>query len=70
MATIQYSIPNITCGHCVHAIQTEVGDLQGVKSVIADATTKSVKIEFETPANQESIKQLLKEINYPVSETA
>ena len=30
MKTITYSVPNINCGHCVHTIQTEVSDLQGV----------------------------------------
>jgi len=66
MKTITYSVPNINCGHCVHTIQTEVGDLQGVKSVKADAGTKQVEISFDTPASEEQIKSLLAEINYPV----
>jgi copper chaperone len=52
--------------HCVHTIQTEVGDLAGVKSVKADAKNKQVEIVFETPASEEKIKALLAEINYPV----
>jgi copper chaperone CopZ len=67
MTTVTYSVPNISCGHCVHTIQTEVSDLAGIKSVKADAETKKVEIEFEAPANEESIKTLLKEINYPVA---
>lgn len=67
MTTVTYSVPNISCGHCVHTIQTEVSDLAGIKSVKADAETKKVVIEFEAPANEESIKTLLKEINYPVA---
>lgn len=67
MTTVTYSVPNISCGHCVHAIQTEVSDLAGIKSVKADAETKKVEIEFEAPANEDSIKTLLKEINYPVA---
>jgi copper ion binding protein len=67
MKTITYSVPNINCGHCVHTIQTEVGDLQGVKSVKADAGTKQVEISFDTPASEEQIKSLLAEINYPVA---
>ncbi len=27
MTTIKYSVPNISCGHCVHTIQMEVADL-------------------------------------------
>jgi len=70
MTTIKYSVPNISCGHCVHTIQTEVADLAGVKSVKADANSKAVEIIFDTPATEEKIKQLLAEINYPVAELA
>jgi copper chaperone CopZ len=67
MSTVKYSIPNINCGHCVHTIQTELSDLAGVKSVKADASTKTVEIVFEPPASEEKIKQLLAEINYPLA---
>lgn len=67
MSTVIYSVPNISCGHCVHTIQTEVGDLKGVKSVKADVETKKVEIIFEPPASEEQIKSLLAEINYPVT---
>ncbi len=65
MTTIKYSVPNISCMHCVHTIQTEVSDLTGVKSVKADADSKAVEIVFDAPATEEKIKQLLAEINYP-----
>lgn len=67
MKTVTYSVPNINCMHCVHTIQTEVGDVKGVQSVKADAATKKVEIVFDTPANEEQIKALLAEINYPVA---
>lgn len=67
MTTVTYSVPNISCDHCVHTIQTEVSDLAGIKSVKADATSKKVEIEFDAPANEEAIRSLLKEINYPVA---
>jgi copper chaperone len=65
MTTVTYSIPNISCGHCVHTIQTEVGDLKGVQSVTANQDTKTATITFDTPATVEQIKALLAEINYP-----
>jgi copper chaperone CopZ len=67
MTTVTYAIPNISCGHCVHTIQTELGELAGVKSVEASAETKKVTISFETPATEEKIKSLLKSIDYPVA---
>jgi copper chaperone CopZ len=67
MTTVKYSVPNISCGHCVHTIQTELADLAGVKTVKADAPGKFVEIVFEAPASEETIKKLLSEINYPVA---
>jgi copper chaperone CopZ len=67
MTTIKYSVPNISCGHCVHTIQTEVSDLAGIQSVKADLGTKSVEISFELPASEEAIKALLAQIDYPVA---
>ena len=66
MITVTYSVPAISCGHCTHTIETEVGDLQGVQSVKADITTKKVEITFDVPASEEKIKALLNEIDYPV----
>jgi copper chaperone CopZ len=64
MSTIKYSIPNISCGHCVNTIQMEVSDIAGVSLVEANQDTQEVVINFETPATEDSIIALLKEINY------
>jgi copper chaperone CopZ len=65
MTTVTYSIPSISCGHCVHTIQSEVSELAGVVSVVADQTTHQATITFDAPATEELIKSLLAEINYP-----
>ena len=65
MKTVTYSIPNISCNHCVHTIKSEVSELTGVKSVEANPQTKQAVIVFETPATEEQIVSLLTEINYP-----
>jgi copper chaperone CopZ len=65
MTTVKYEVPNISCGHCVHTIQMEVGDLAGVESVEASNDTKQVEIVFGDPASEEQIISLMKEINYP-----
>jgi copper chaperone CopZ len=67
MTTVTYKIPNISCGHCVHTIQSEVSELSGVTSVVADMATKQAVITFDAPASEEMIKSLLAEINYPVA---
>jgi copper chaperone len=68
MSTITYQVPNISCAHCVHTIQNELSDLEGVKKVTASLETKSVMIEFGPPTTAEIIKEVLTEINYPVAE--
>ena len=65
MKTVTYTIPNISCGHCVHTIQMEVGDLEGVMEVNASNDSKTAVIAFDEPATEEKIVALLTEINYP-----
>ena len=65
MTTITYSIPNISCNHCVHTVKTEIGEINGVISVEADADSKQATVTFNPPATEEEIKSLLTEINYP-----
>ena len=56
MTTVTYTVPAISCAHCTHTIETEVGELQGVQSVKADEATKKVVITFDTPADETKIK--------------
>jgi copper chaperone len=65
MKTVTYSIPKISCNHCVHTINMEVGELEGVQSVQADAASKQAVVTFDDPATDEQIRELLAEINYP-----
>jgi copper chaperone len=67
MATKTFSVPNISCGHCVMTIERELGELEGVSSVSADAEAKTVTVAWGAPANEDGIKALLAEINYPVA---
>jgi copper chaperone CopZ len=69
MTTVTYSIPNISCHHCTHAIQMEVGEIPGVQTVSATVDTKQATIVFDAPATEDQIKALLAEINYPVAES-
>lgn len=68
MKTVTYQIPGINCGHCVHTIQSELSELEGVQKVVASADSKQAEITFDSPATEAKIKQLLAEINYPVAE--
>ncbi len=67
MSSITYEVPNISCGHCVHTIQTELSDLAGVTKVAASQADRKVTVEYEAPATEEGIIALMTEINYPPS---
>ncbi len=62
-----FSIPGISCGHCVNAIKTELSELEGVSKVQGDIEGKSVEVEWDEPASEDLIKNKLAEINYPVA---
>jgi copper chaperone len=67
MTSITYDVPNISCGHCVHTIQTELSELEGVVQVEASQADRKVTVTYGEPASEASIVALLKEINYPPS---
>lgn len=66
MTTVTYTVPNISCNHCVHTIINELNDLPGVKAVQAEVASKQVRVDYEPPATTEKIEELLAEVNYPV----
>lgn len=62
------TVPNISCGHCTHTIEMELGDLAGVQSVKASLDSRQVVVNWDEPASWEQIKSTLVEINYPPAE--
>ena len=67
MQKTTFSIPNISCGHCVMSIKNELSDMEGVKAVDGDPDMRSMTVAWDAPATLESIKATLKEINYPAA---
>lgn len=61
------SIPSISCGHCTGAIENELKEVAGIKTVAGDIAGKSVTVEWEAPASLDQIIDKLKEINYPAA---
>ena len=44
MDTRLYRVAGMSCGHCVSAVETEVGALEGVDAVEGDLETKVVTV--------------------------
>ncbi len=60
-----FSIPDISCEHCVTAIKNELSELDGVTAVSGDPDGKTATVEWERPATVEAIREALEEIDYP-----
>lgn len=59
-------VPNISCGHCVKTIERELGEADGVTSVVAHQDSREVRVEWdEARTSWEAIRALLEEIDYP-----
>ena len=70
MTTKTITVPNISCGHCVATIQDELGLLDGVTLVMAEADTKSVTVNWdEPPASWDQIHAKLVELSFPPAES-
>lgn len=67
MNTVCYSVPNISCNHCVMHIHKALDPLAGVKKVDVDLNAKSVTVEFDAPATDLQLKATLAEIGYPAA---
>jgi copper chaperone CopZ len=64
------SVPDISCGHCVRTIESELAELPGVRRVRADVATKRVAIEWEEAQTPwAAIRDRLREIGYPAEDS-
>ena len=59
-------VPNISCGHCVAAIQRGVSEIEGVLSVEGSHDTRDVTISWNSEKTSwQEIEGLMSQINYP-----
>lgn len=65
MATRTYSVPDISCGHCKSAIETEVGALDDVATVLVNIEARTVTVDGE--ASDEAIHAAIEEAGYEVA---
>ena len=45
LAETVFSVPAMTCRHCVRAVSAQVRDVTGVVALRADATTRTVRVQ-------------------------
>jgi copper ion binding protein len=66
--TIEFTVPGISCGHCVAAIERAVGAVPGVRTVKGDVETKHVTVAFAPPADRAAIVAAMAAEDYPPAE--
>ncbi|NLB70783.1 MAG: heavy-metal-associated domain-containing protein [Chloroflexi bacterium] len=67
METKTYSIPNISCIHCVNRVEQALLAIEGVDFAEADLVAHTVTVDLEEPANDQIIRQALESIGYPAT---
>ncbi len=64
MSTQTYSVAGMTCGHCAHAVSSELAELEGVTSVDVDLVaggTSTVTITASAPLSEADVAAALDE---------
>ena len=67
MTQSRFTIPNISCGHCVKTIKDELHDIPGVSAVDGDPVAKTIVVTHDVTVDQNKLRAVLREINYPAS---
>ena len=62
---MEFSIPAMSCGHCVKAITQALAQLDSAATVSVDLPTKKVTVQTSQP--QEKVVAALAEAGYPVA---
>jgi copper chaperone len=60
-----YTVPDISCGHCKQAIESEVGQVEGVDSVVVDIDQRTVTVDGT--AGEDAIVGAIQEAGYEVA---
>jgi copper chaperone len=64
MSVATYAVTGLTCGHCVHAVTSEIRALPGVSEVDVDLNaggTSTVRVTTDTPLADKQIAAALDE---------
>jgi copper chaperone len=71
MAAVQetvLSVPDISCEHCVKAINGALTELPGIETVDTDIPTKTVHLRYDpTKISLDKVEALLDDVGYTVA---
>ena len=64
MTTSTYQVQGMTCGHCVSAVSSEIGQLAGVSDVAVDLATGKVIVTADQPLDDDAVRAAVEEAGY------
>jgi copper ion binding protein len=67
MTTTTYRVEGMTCDHCVHAITSEIGAIEGVREVDVTLASGRVTITSDQPVAAEAIRAAVDEAGYALA---
>lgn len=69
MTITQYQVTGMTCGHCVSAVSTEIGRIDGVTGVEVDLASGAVTVTSAAPLDGRRIAEAVDEVGYDLAGT-
>jgi copper ion binding protein len=64
MATTEYKVKGMTCGHCVSAVTEEVSAIEGVTDVKVDLASGVVTVSSAAPVDEQAVRDAVDEAGY------
>ncbi|GIJ23533.1 heavy-metal-associated domain-containing protein [Micromonospora lutea] len=67
MVSTTYQVQGMTCGHCVSAVSTEIGAIEGVKDVQVDLAAGRVTVTSDQPLSDDAVRAAVDEAGYELA---
>lgn len=64
MATTEYQVTGMTCGHCEASVREEVGEIVGIENIEVSAATGKLVVTAVTEIDDAAVLAAVKEAGY------
>ncbi len=64
MASSEYKVTGMTCGHCEASVREEVGEITGVQGVEVSAQTGALVVTADQPVDDAAVLAAVEEAGY------
>ncbi|WP_454163777.1 heavy-metal-associated domain-containing protein [Gordonia iterans] len=64
MASSEYKVTGMTCGHCEASVREEVGEVAGVQGIQVSAQTGTLVVTADQPVDDAAVLAAVEEAGY------